>query len=218
MPFVMTHLCIAKNISGHFSDHINDLSQFYLGNIAPDAVHNREGYISDYKKASHLCVGDEKWGMITNNNEWIDNVLRFLGEYKNSMDHSFILGYCSHILSDIYNNIAVWTPFKQKYIDMGRGGLYHSESEKIDVNLALTLEGKDDFWRNLENSREIDVEKIIFADEIEEQKINILHRWFTDKELQDVSLNEVVTYDSTIQFINNASQFVSDNLAKILTE
>ena len=218
MPFAMTHLCIAKNVIGHFPGYIDNLSQFYLGNIAPDAVHNRENYVSDYKKVSHLCVGTEKWGMITNNDEWIANVSKFLKEHKNSPDYSFILGYCSHILSDIFNNINVYMPFKEKYATKldKCGGFYHSESEKIDINLALTLEGKDDFWLNLENSKGIDLEKIICADEIEKQKINILYRWFSDKHLQDVSFNEVVTYDSTMRFINNASEFVSGNLAEFL--
>lgn len=66
MPFLMTHLHIAKNIYHRVPEAIKDLSQFYLGNIAPDAVHNRIGFTSEHKKASHLCVGNEGWGMVTN--------------------------------------------------------------------------------------------------------------------------------------------------------
>ncbi len=94
MPFQMTHLHIAKNIQRLFSKAIKDLSQFYLGSVAPDAVHNRAGYVSDFKKASHLCVGDERWGMLTNNDEWIDHVTEFLYEKRNSEHYDFVLGYC----------------------------------------------------------------------------------------------------------------------------
>ena len=66
----MTHLIISENISKIFASRINSLPQFYLGSIAPDAVHNRTNYISDYKKASHLITGNEKWGFVTENDEW----------------------------------------------------------------------------------------------------------------------------------------------------
>ena len=117
MPFQMTHLHIAKRLHELYPKRINDLSQFYLGAVSPDAVHNRAGYISDYKKKSHLCVGDEQWGLVTNNDEWIENVIGFLKDNKDSDNYDFILGYSCHILSDIYNNIAVWTPFRLKYQD-----------------------------------------------------------------------------------------------------
>ena len=115
MPFGMTHLCIAKNLNERLSKVIKDVPQFYLGNMAPDAVHNRANYVSDYKKASHLYDGDEKWGMIDDNDRWIKNVVNFFNKHKNSEDHDFALGYCVHILSDIYSNITEWIPFKQKY-------------------------------------------------------------------------------------------------------
>jgi len=45
MPFQLTHLHIAKRLHQLRPNMINDLSQFYLGAIAPDAVHNRVDYI-----------------------------------------------------------------------------------------------------------------------------------------------------------------------------
>lgn len=63
MPFQLTHLHIAKRLHQLRPNRINDLSQFYLGTIAPDAVHNRVGYISDDKKKSHLCMGEERCTM-----------------------------------------------------------------------------------------------------------------------------------------------------------
>lgn len=56
MAFTMTHLIISKNISEIFDSHIKNLPQFYLGTIAPDTVHNRANYTSEYKKASHLIT------------------------------------------------------------------------------------------------------------------------------------------------------------------
>ena len=92
MPFLMTHLHVAKSMYQRIPEAIKDLSQFLLGNIAPDAVHNRMGYTSEYKRVSHLCVGNERWGMVTNNDEWTESVLKFLRKNKNSDNFSFIIG------------------------------------------------------------------------------------------------------------------------------
>jgi hypothetical protein len=220
MPFTMTHLIIAENLSKVLAKHINNLPQFYLGNIAPDAVHNRANYISDYKKEAHLCVGDEKWGMVTNNDEWINSVIHFLNKYKKTENHDFILGYCSHIMSDIYNNITEWIPFKQNYqnwVEKGYTyGLYREEINKLDIELALTYKNRNDFWLNLEKSDGVDLENIVSAAEIEKQKENILYLWFKDKPLQDISSNKIMTQESIQIFIKNAVDFIVVNLQKYL--
>lgn len=218
MPFQMTHLHIAKNIHQLFPETIKDLSQFYLGTVAPDAVHNRAGYISDYKKASHLCVGDERWGMLTNNDEWIESVLEFLYKNKNSDNYNFILGYSCHVLSDIYNNIAVWTPFRLEYPDeltKGYGGLYHQESEKVEIELALREENKDNFWVHLEKAKSTSLNDIIFAEEIEKHKENILYNWYKDKEHQDISSNKLVTIESTMNFVEDATNFIVSKIINL---
>lgn len=215
MPYHMTHLHIAKNIYQRFSSKIKDLSQFYLGNLAPDAVHNRAGYISDYKKVSHLCVGDAQWGRVTNNDEWTDNVLGFLSKIKNSIDYDFILGYSCHILSDIYNNIVVWTPFVLKYpdeLEKGYGSLYHQEGYKVDIELALKDDNKENFWVYLEKAKPITLNDIVFEEEIEKHKENILYNWYKDKKHQDTSSNKIVTIESTMNFINDAADFISKKI------
>lgn len=215
MPFQMTHLHIAKNIYQRFPETIKDLSQFYLGTVAPDAVHNRVGYISDYKKASHLCVGDERWGMLTNNDEWVESVLEFLYKNKNSDNYNFILGYSCHVLSDIYNNIAVWTPFRLEYpneLTKGYGGLYHQESEKVEIELALREDNKENFWTHLQKAKSTSLNDIIFAEEIEKHKENILYNWYKDKKHQDTSSNKLVTIESTMNFVEDATNFIVSKL------
>ena len=211
MAFTMTHLIISKNISEVFENQIESLPQFYLGSIAPDAVHYRANYISDYKKASHLITGTEMWGMITYYDEWKHNVVAFLNKNKKSEYHDFILGYCCHILVDLYNTINIWTPFRLKYADelkKGFGNLHHQENYKLDIELALTFEGRNDFWLHLANSTSIDLPPIITATEIDKHKDSILYSWYKDKERQDLSSNKIRTYESEMDFIKNATDFV----------
>lgn len=211
MPFHMTHLLIAKNIHELLPGTITDLPQFYLGNVAPDAVHNRADYKADYKKASHLCVGDAPWGMVTNNDEWTESVLKYLHDNINSDNHDFIFGYCCHILSDIYNNIAVWTPFRLKFpeeLEKGYSGLYHQESRKVDIELALKKETRDNFWLHLEKAKPLNLDGIVFAEEMEKLKENILHNWYKDIEHPDLSANKLVTLESTMSFIKDAAHYI----------
>ena len=219
MPYTMTHLIITEKLGKIFSKHIKNLPQFYLGNIAPDAIHNRINYHSDYKKISHLCIGEEKWGMITNNGEWKNNVMEFLKDHKNSINYDFILGYCTHLLSDIYNNITLWIPFKEKYADEMENGIVNimlQETNMIDIELALTHESKDIFWSYINKSISIDLEEIIFAKEIDKQKDNILNKWYTNKKLQDLTLNKVVTLEIIMNFIENAVNFVEIELVRYI--
>jgi len=218
MPFLMTHLIIAKNLSKIFPQNIC-LPQLYLGSIAPDAVHFRPNYVSDYKKASHLIVGPERWGLITNNDEWENDIIAFLDKNIGTENHDFILGYCTHILSDLYNNVNIWTPFRLKYpdeIEKGYGNLNHQEHNKIDIELALTYEGREDFWSNLIKSTSLDLPGIIYAVEIDKQKNNILDIQYKDKERPDIASNQLVTYESTMDFINKATNFVAQILRKHL--
>lgn len=215
MPFQMTHLHIAKNIYEHLSERKINLPQFYLGSVAPDAVHNRVNYNSDYKKASHLRVGNDITNHPPTYDEWIENVQCFICKNKNNENYDFILGYCTHILSDIYYHIAVWTPFKLKYQDdfsKGNGGLYYQENEKVEIELALAFENKDDFWVYLEKSIGVTLENIIFANEVEKHKENILYHWFKDKEHPDMLSNKIITIESTMKFIKDATCYVLDKL------
>ena len=162
MPFLMTHLYAAKKLYDLKCIDINSLPQFYLGVAAPDAVHNRVDYTSEYKKESHLCVGDGAWGMLTNDDEWSDNVLNFLNTHENT---DFLMGYCIHILTDIYNNMTVWGSFRQKY--QGQyGGLYHQESTAVDIELGLNPQNENDFWFHIKKSEEFEFYNLISCQEL----------------------------------------------------
>ena len=209
----MTHLIISENISKIFASHIKILPQFYLGSIAPDAAHQRANYTSEYKKTSHLITGDEIWGKITDTDTWKNNIIEFLLKNKHSENRDFILGYCSHVLTDLQNTILVWNPFRLKYADelkeINYENTHHQENNKLDIEFALTYENREDFWLHLENSKSIDLPNIIYATEIDKQKELILNSWYKNKERQDISSNKVRTYENEIEFIKSATDYVA---------
>jgi len=213
MAFTMTHLIISENISKLFASHIKNLPQFYLGSIAPDAAHQRANYTSEYKKTSHLITGEEQWGTITDTDTWKDNIIEFLLKNKHSKNHDFILGYCSHVLTDLQNTILVWNPFRFKYADelkeISYGNKHHQENNKLDIELAMTYVNRKEFWLHLTNSKSIDLPNIIYAAEIDKQKDLILNSWYKGKERQDLSSNKIRTYESEMDFIKNATDFIA---------
>jgi len=151
--------------------------------------------------------------MITDYDGWQKNIIAFLNENKHSEHHDFILGYCCHVLGDLYNTINVWDPFKLKYAydlkEVNYGNIHHQESNKVDIELALTYGGRTKFWFHLSNSYSIDLPNIIYSTEIEKQKDLILNSWYKDKERQNISTNKIRTYDGEMDFIKNASDFVT---------
>ncbi|MCB2291317.1 hypothetical protein LGK97_16440 [Clostridium sp. CS001] len=214
MPFAMTHLCISYNILIN-TPQIKKPYDFMIGALAPDSVHFRHNYNSDMKKKSHLCVGDEKWGRATNNQEWLESVLAFLQENKHMENQDFIYGYCSHIIADIRNNIKIWTPFRLENIEQLKkdlGSEYHEESYGVDYELYLSSSHQKKIWEILENSIGYDILNIVSADEINEMKHNILYKQFFGRESVDVSLNKYVKFSRMQEFISEESQYIKNLL------
>jgi hypothetical protein len=220
MAFTMTHLIVSEYVNKIQTNQIQSLPSYYLGSIAPDAAHQRANYNSDYKKASHLISGDEKWGMVTKTEDWKDNIVKFLNKRKDSENRDFILGYCTHLLVDIYNVVNMWIPFKKKYTDelkeINYRNTFQQECNKLDIELALTYGSADIFWDCLAKSESIDIQDIIYSDEIDRQRDLILYSWYRDKERQDLSSNKIRTYDGEMVFIKNAANFVSSIFSEYL--
>lgn len=214
MPFVMTHLQIAYKILNS-TPQIKKPGEFMLGALAPDAVHFRDNYNSDMKKRSHLCVGNEKWGRLTNNHEWLENVLSFLQENKQADNADFIYGYCSHILADIQNNIKIWTPFMIENIEAlekGLGNVYHQEASNIDYEQYISHPEQKAIWETLEKAVGYDISNVIGSSEINEMKNSVLHSRFMNREHADVASNKYVTISGMEEFVSMESRYIKELL------
>jgi len=210
----MTHLHIAYNIVSN-TPEIKKPCDFMLGALAPDSIHSRENYNSDMKKKSHLCVGDEKWGRLSNNEEWLKNVIDFLQKNKHTEKIDFIYGYCSHILADIQNNIKIWTPFlleNKEFLEKGMGSIYHQESYDIDYALYLSNPQQKVIWEILEDAAGYDIPDVVVANEINKMKYDILHNQFSNRQSIDISSNKYITLSSIQDFISTESQYIKNLL------
>lgn len=213
MSYAMIHLIVAQNILKS-TKRIKNEEAFMLGAVAPDSVHYRNDYHKGMKFNSHLCVGDEEWGSITNNDEWQENVSEFMTTMTSREDVDFLYGYCVHILTDIHNNINVWMPFKERILNddtPGIGKKYQIESNAIDLVL-YQQEGTEDIWRLLRNALAQNVGNLVHEAEVESLKTDILTNRFANRIADDVLKHRYVTVVETGDFIETATQFVKDVL------
>ncbi len=214
MPYAMTHLIIANNISEFLNYNTKSLPQYFLGSIAPDSIQSRTNFNPDNKKKSHLFVGSEAWGYMTNHNECVNNVIDFLITNKQSENFDFIIGYCIHILSDIYHHLIVTTPLRNKnaYIF---DELYSQESIKVNIELALTCDVKDQIWSYLKNSIAVELPGIVCFDDIQKIKNHVLNDWYQDKTNQNLTSNKIITFENNMNYIDRATKYIILILQKL---
>ena len=220
MAFPLTHLCVAEKLLEHFSLPEQEMAQFLLGSIAPDAIHYRKDYIGANmldtksqigfaKKNTHLCPeSEERWGFITDNTSWEKSVDTFIKEHPNN---SFALGYGIHALTDIYNNMSIWNDFITNYPEEALKGYtsdYYVEMKNIDLTIYHQF-FKGKYLRELlAKSIPCGQDQLVTAEEVDALKNNLLYVAYKDapepKEMEYifVSYDRVVKYmDETVDYI-----------------
>lgn len=163
------------------------------------------------KKISHLCVGDEKWGEVTNNQEWQENVLSFLEKNKNTGKTDFIYGYCTHVLADIQNNKKIWMPFvsaNKEELAKGHGNMYYKEAAAVDHVLYLLHPHQAEIRHMLENATGFDLENVVAGSEINKMKDHLLYNQFNDSEAENLSSNRFATLPKMQEFILTEAQYI----------
>lgn len=214
MPFSMTHLSIAHAITLK-SDKIKNTSDFILGAIAPDAIHFRDDFTYDMKKQSHFCVGDEAWGRVTNNDEWLENLLAYYNLNTGDSRSDFLKGYFCHIIRDLHNNLEIWTPFRlENQATMGKGvaSQYHGESGHLDYEQYRMHPDIDSILNHIKAANAHDFSSYVRAEKVEKLRQAVLYEWYLDRELGDVDNHQYVKRDLMNTFIINTSEAVIDLL------
>ncbi len=219
MPYQMVHLCIAKKVLDLHPNIIKNPPQYYLGSLAPDAVHFRAGFTPEDKKASHLCVGSERWGEITNNDAWADNIIALLNTNRGSENRDFIYGYCTH-------NIEIWSPFKLKYYgsllmsDYGTGydgdGIkaFHAEDLDADLRVYHASDFRDEIWEHLSKSKGIELDGLVHADELHKIRNHILYKQYKDRYIDEAFESSYIKYQDYLSFLENTVSYIADELVQ----
>jgi len=167
----MTHLAVAKGVNDKLGI-ATDLPNYYLGALAPDAVHIRENFNSDMKVSSHYCVAGDTWGQIASVDAWWQQSFTHIKSLKDSPDKDFYLGYFIHVLTDTSNHEKMWLPFLEKRLAEGVPfanvkDLVSEDYGRIDRMQYDNYEWQNEIMSLLEIAKGVDVEDIVKACEID---------------------------------------------------
>ncbi|MCP1183008.1 zinc dependent phospholipase C family protein [Paenibacillus sp. 1781tsa1] len=172
MPLPMVHLNIANRIADSLQMQA-DRNSFYLGNIAPDSIHMREGTTREDKEYTHFNPTDEG-----------DYVGGLKGLYLTYMQQRtdegwkwFVRGYFIHVMTDYYWFRSVHPEFVERVnkADLSLGTskskeelarLYYQETDQIDFNLYQGTSWSEEVWQMLNSSPGYDMTDRLTADEI----------------------------------------------------
>jgi hypothetical protein len=207
MPYPMTHLYIAEKIMDISMWNINNKSQYYLGILSPDAVQFRQIYD---KKISHLCNSNEEWGYITTNDIWKNDVIKYIKDNIGKIDIDFLLGFCIHILTDIYDNSNVLIPLRKKYDNFNElSKIILYESDIIDLHLFQICPFREKILDLLNNSEPFDFMNIVNKKDMENIINNIVNIQYNKEIIININDNKIITLKDELKFIDKATEYIN---------
>lgn len=214
MPFPIVHLYIAGKILSAVPDTVIP-RDFYIGSLAPDSVHFRPNYSGAYKVKSHICIDAWKWGESTDNHAWKENVIRFFKKTRNTMNYSFICGYCAHILADAAWNEKFWLPFRARHNfsseNLNGSGL-HRDCREIDTRLFHRMKDKEKIKQLLEDCFGLEITGIVFESEIVKMIESLLHEQFEKRPINEEYVFRYVNIEQVENFIEDESVRIAAQL------
>jgi hypothetical protein len=223
MAGVITHMVVAREINKRLPEGtIQNMGLYYLGNLAPDAIHAREGYIRDFKKHTHLRddILDKDFETESNRIIFHERVKQFILKYRDLEDGCLDLyrGYISHLLTD---ELFVLTRRKEFCEIMEQQGIGQgdplffeyivADMNRNDLMLVKNYEGSDEIKKTLEQTPVMPVDHYISEKEMQISKDWLLYQHFyiKNEELQP----RVITYDSMLQFVHMAADNIVNRLS-----
>ncbi|WP_434752205.1 zinc dependent phospholipase C family protein [Paenibacillus amylolyticus] len=172
MPLPMVHLSVAHRLADKLPEQL-DLRAFYLGNIAPDSIHMREGATRDDKQHTHFYPEKED-----NYTGCLQKLYGdYISEHTNEGWTSFVTGYFMHVMTDYYWFRSVYPEFEGRVRELDRregiertkeelSRLYYRETDQIDFNLYRTASWSHEIWSLLNESSSYEMADRLTADEI----------------------------------------------------
>ena len=210
MPYPMSHLYISETLLKKLKP--NNIPQYYLGSLAPDAVHFRKDYTISHKRISHLYENLDRENLDAFIKNWKSNVENFFNNNSSKEIYDFVLGYCIHLIADIYNYKYIWTPFKLKF-----GG----ENDKIYQNECLTVDfeifQKENYnaklFPILDKSEKMEFLDLVIKEELIELKNNIINIQYVNKEPVTNRENKFMTYEKMKEYNIDIVKYVEDEFS-----
>lgn len=212
MPLPMVHLSVARKIALKNTKLIQN-PHYYLGSIAPDAIHSRVNSSKLDKCRTHIRSNDSTW--------YADSI-EFASKHKNHEGkvEPFYIGYEIHILIDLLWEDSVHCDMR-KMMDRdnikkcNQSSIYYSETDQLDFELFKFYQWRNEVWDFIDKADALDVDEILTKEEIDKWKVRTLH-WYDLGVSKYTNPIKYLNINILSDFINNASDKVMEMITGIL--
>lgn len=212
MPLPMVHISVAALLEQRGIVTVSDRGAYYLGSIAPDAIHMRKDPAPDAKIISHLNARSP---------EKIGRAAEFRAAFPDyeagGVSHDFLQGYLVHVLTDIYWKQEFYDGFVERYradpapVQEERTA-YYNDTDVADIRLYHTLPERKEIWALLEKAKGCTLEGLITGEEADLWNVRTLAWYDQPREYLPV---RYATEESIRTFVENAAALVGNYLARL---
>lgn len=224
MAGVITHMVIAKEIIKRLPEGtIKRPDLYYLGVLAPDAIHAREGYIREYKKHTHFRdnIMDSDFEVEDNFRQYQERLIAFIHKNRDRNDDLIDMyrGYVVHILTDELFVLTLRKDFCKEMEQQGIGqydqtffNLIIGDMNRNDMLLAKNDPEIDKIKKLLEQVPIYGVEGYLSEREMSESR-----DWLVKKHFFDQYENEnpqYISYEKMVSFVHSAADAIVKKLSE----
>ncbi|NLC19598.1 MAG: zinc dependent phospholipase C family protein [Clostridiales bacterium] len=223
MAGLITHLVIANEILKIIPEGlIKDTGLFFMGNIAPDAVHARENYIRVYKKHSHFRddIPDKAFEEPDNYMLYCSRLADFINRCISRADGLMDLyrGYVVHIITDELFVLSVRKEFcetmKKLGIEQDNRLFFEYIVNDMRRNDMLLLEGYKEMTEiraAIEKADAYAIEDYISRQELQDSRQWLIRHHFIDR--HELIMPEYISHERTTAFIDMAAKEIAGRLS-----
>lgn len=205
------HLVIADMLLDELK--ISNPALFYCGNLAPDAVMNRDNYVRDMKTHTHFKDGKKphEFRIKENQEAYMERLMEFSKQFlkKDDPQYELYLGYIVHILVDELYLLDYFEEFlvlletmEIPFTDRHFGMRFTSDVDQVDRRLARAYRFHYPMPETLQQEKNYEIPGWITSEELEASKKFIIDKHFGGS-LEYRSL-EFTTYKRNYEFIDYA--------------
>lgn len=222
MAGTVMHLVVADRLLPLLN--IQNPALFYCGNLAPDAIMARKGYVREMKRHTHFKDGIRLHELHKPANMAVyrERLMNFYQEFvKNGEDphHELYLGYFTHMLVDELYILHFRDDFVRELVSEGKEPddkeffkLFTEDVDTMDWELVRYHNFRYPMPDILQVEEPYEIPGMITGEELLDSKEFIIHKNFTQKH-EPRSL-QVMTYRKNMDFI----ELCVDRIPKILKE
>lgn len=222
MAGLITHLVIANEILNIIPEGtIKDTGLFFMGNIAPDAVHARENYIRVFKKYSHFRddIPDKAFEEPDNYKLYCSRLTDFIKRCISRADGLMDLyrGYVVHIITDELFVLSVRKEFcksmKKLGIEQDNRLFFEyivNDMTRNDMLLVERYKDMPEIRKAIEKADAYAIEDYVSKQELQDSRQWLIRHHFIDR--PELIMPEYISYERTTAFIDMAAKEIACRL------